>query len=144
MLSWHPCNNLQDKYNHSVCLTASVSVSYCFFHLMSWSMLHSGDMSSNVLENFTTYRGDKCHYSQQQQSLASEISEFSREVMQFNGEVKVVKKKLKSRNRCCVKELVIKIKHFLLQQHLYFVHLTGKTQVDFYYEVVTRNAMGFL
>lgn len=26
---------------------------------MSWSTLHNGDMSSNVLENFTTYKGTR-------------------------------------------------------------------------------------
>lgn len=31
---------------------------------MSWSMLHKGDMSSNVLENFTTYMRDTCDHNQ--------------------------------------------------------------------------------
>lgn len=32
----------------------SVCFSWCHCHLMSWSMVHNGDMSSNVFENFTT------------------------------------------------------------------------------------------
>lgn len=46
-------NTPLDNYTFSVCLYCLS----CLVHLMSWSTLHNGDMSSNVLENFTTYKG---------------------------------------------------------------------------------------
>lgn len=42
-------------------------------HLMSRSTLHKGDISSNVLENFTTYRKHMQHYSQQQIHYVSRV-----------------------------------------------------------------------
>lgn len=41
---------------------------------MSWSTLHNGDMSSNVFENFTTYKRDIYDHSWQQQYFAKERS----------------------------------------------------------------------
>lgn len=39
-----------------VVLASRYSTPKSLFYLISRSMLHRGDMSSNVLENFTTYR----------------------------------------------------------------------------------------
>lgn len=39
-----------------------VCLPWCLFHLMSWSMLQSGDMSSKVFENFTTCVRDTYHH----------------------------------------------------------------------------------
>lgn len=66
-----------------------MSFSLCLFHLMSWSMLHNGDMSSNVFENFTTYKRDNYHHNWQQQHSATKMSEFCTRnaICGFHGKV---------------------------------------------------------
>lgn len=45
----------------------------CLIHLMSWSMLHSGDISSKVFENFTTYEKKERHPSPQLSAATRQV-----------------------------------------------------------------------
>lgn len=71
-------------YNCPVCF----SWRHC--HLMSWSMVHNGDMSSNVFENFTTC-GRKAHHHK-----ATETRQHSRDESALHSKGRV-DKMMKSR-----------------------------------------------